>query len=181
MILASGSPRRRELLRKLTSDFSVETAAVEEAQSGASPEWLPQRNAEAKAIEVSRRHPDALVLGADTAIIFAGQLLGKPADLTAAHAMLRAFSGRSHRVITAIALASGGQLETSWSEVAEVRFRHLTDADITAYLRAVNVLDKAGSYAIQEQGERLISGFTGDQNTIIGLPLEKLRAELDRR
>ena len=178
LILASESPRRRELLRKLTPDFAVEAAQVAEQHAGAAPETLPQRNAEAKALAVSQLHPDALVLGADTAIVLAGKLWGKPADLAAARAMLRTFSGQTHQVITALALVRGSRVISAWSETATVRFRSLSDADISAYLAAVKVLDKAGAYAIQEHGEMVISELSGDRDTVIGLPLGRLRREL---
>jgi len=177
LILASASPRRRELLARGGFAFTAATAAVAELTALPDPRRLPEANAKLKARAVAATCPDALVIGADTLVLCDGETLGKPADRAAAAAMLRWLSGRTHEVITGVALIGPGVSE-SWSEVSRVTFRPLTDAVIAAYLEAVPVLDKAGAYAIQEHGEMLVAGFTGELENIIGLPLFRLTRRL---
>ena len=183
IILASESPRRRELLGQLGIPFEIRSAQVEEleqAEDACSVSLLPQMNACLKAQAVSRLYPEAVVLGADTAIVFENQLIGKPRDLDDARRILALFSGRTHQVITGIALMRAGEKSfcRQWSEISEVSFKTLTPAVIDEYIRRVHVLDKAGAYAIQECGDMIISGFTGELNNIIGLPLCRLAEEL---
>ncbi len=177
LILASESPRRRELLGSLGVDFICTAANVNEADSGDDPASVPQENALLKALAVAAKHPGATVLGADTAILFENRLLGKPSDIADAGFMLRKLSGKEHLVITGMALVSGAEKRV-WSEVSRVRFRELTPEIIRQYLQKVNVLDKAGSYAVQEYGDMLITYVGGDINNIIGLPLGNLALHL---
>ena len=181
LILASKSPRRSELLQRCGVDFSVCTADVPELETAQNLRDLPRLNALKKAMAVSFLHPDKLVLGADTMIIFENQAVGKPRDMADAFRLLRDFSGKEHEVITGIAFCSGGKEESSWSESSVVQFKELSDETIESYLSKVEVLDKAGAYAIQEHGELIIESFSGELENIVGLPLRKLTAFLQKK
>ncbi|NMA46349.1 MAG: septum formation protein Maf [Lentisphaerae bacterium] len=180
LVLASASPRRRELLARAGVPLQVRTAEVPEAPlAGESPEALVQRLAGAKARAVAATMPGRLVLGADTIIVFAGQVFGKPADLPAARAMLRAFAGRRHEVLSGVCLVRDC-IEHCWLARTTVRFRPLNDADIDAYFALVNPLDKAGAYGIQEHGEMIVAGIDGLLSNVIGLPVEEVLSLLGR-
>jgi septum formation protein len=127
---------------------------------------------------VAARHPDALVLGADTIVVPGGEVFGKPRDLDDARRMLRSLSGRGHSVITGVCLIHrAANRERVFAVETKVQFRPLSDTDIEQYLDAVDVLDKAGAYAIQE-GPPIVAGVDGSYSNVIGLPLERLAAEL---
>lgn len=175
-ILASGSPRRKELLSGCGIDFTVQIPQIVESDSGDDLYLIPQKNAELKASEVAAIHPDAWILGADTMIIFGNRVVGKPADLTQAAQFLREFSGKSHEVVTGMALIHrAGNICEVWSESSLVHFKKLSDEVIRQYLSLVPVLDKAGAYAIQEHGELIVEEFSGELENIVGLPLKKLQ------
>ena len=152
VVLASQSPRRRSLLLEILPHFNiVASEATELHDATLGPRRLCEVNAQRKAFAVAPLHPDHLVLGADTLVFLEGEPLGKPSDLDAAHAMLRRLSGRVHEVVTGVCLVHwGARRVRMFSDSTRVRFRTLTDADIVEYLRRVPVLDKAGSYALQE-------------------------------
>ncbi|MDI9441983.1 MAG: septum formation protein Maf [Firmicutes bacterium] len=177
LILASQSPRRRDLLTQFGVDFSVQILAAEEIEVG-EPLSVAEINAVAKAVPVSNDNPDALVLGADTIVVLDGEILGKPADLVQAEQMLRRLSGREHSVTTAVALATGGQAVRVFSETTAVRFRHLDEREIRAYLATGEPLDKAGAYGIQGFGGLLVESIKGCYYNVVGLPLPKLAVEL---
>ncbi len=177
IVLASQSPRRVELLRQLVSDFAIVSSfATELEDMSQGPRRLCELNAQRKAIAVAERHPTHLVLGADTLVFLDGQLLGKPADPEMARGFLGRLSGRVHEVVTGVCLV---QLSTNrmqlFSEVTHVKFHAVTQTDIDEYLKRVHVLDKAGGYAIQEEGHRLVERIEGSKSNVIGLPLEALR------
>jgi septum formation protein len=174
LILASASPRRRELLARLGVAFEVVPAAVVEHEDPASdPRVMVAHNAALKADWVAARHPEALVLGADTTVFVGGFVLNKPRDLMEARAMLRRLSGRTHTVFTGLALRRRQDgLRFDEGAASEVTFKPLDEAVITSYLARVHVLDKAGAYAIQEHGDLIVAGHTGSYTNIIGLPLE---------
>ena len=183
LILASESPRRRELLGSLGIPFEIRSARVkelEQADSACSVSLLPQKNAFLKAEAVAGEYPGSVVLGADTAIIFEDRMIGKPRDLSDARNILSSLSGKTHQVITGIALVRTGEdgFCRQWSEISEVVFKPLGADVIEDYISKVHVLDKAGAYAIQECGEMIISRYTGELNNIIGLPLTCLKKEL---
>lgn len=179
LILASASPRRQALLRQCGFDFTVETARVAELTDAGDLYDLPRENAARKAEAVARRHPDSLIVGADTMIVFSGRAIGKPADAADAVRMLEEFSGRTHDVVTGVALRCVGRgMRESWRETSHVTFRELTPDVIREYLRRVRVLDKAGAYAIQECGEMIVAGFSGELENIVGLPLRRLTVRL---
>jgi septum formation protein len=174
LILASASPRRRELLAQLGVTFEVVPAQVVEHEDPHSdPRAMVAHNAALKADWVAARHPEAFVLGADTTVFLDGVVLNKPADLDDARRMLRRLAGRTHTVFTGLALRRARDgLRLDRGEESQVTFRAFGEAEIEDYLRRVNVLDKAGAYAIQEGAERIVSGHTGSFSNIVGLPLE---------
>lgn len=180
LILASQSPRRQELLRQILPEFHVVSSHATELMDPAlAPRALCELNAERKALLVAERYPRHLVLGADTLVFLDDQPLGKPADLGEARQMLRRLSGRVHQVITGVCLVhqEGARLQL-FSEASQVRFRPFDDAVIDVYLERVEVLDKAGAYAIQENGTLLVEAVEGSVSNVIGLPVETLRRAL---
>lgn len=182
LILASGSPRRRELLGSLELDFEVITARVDEDGTvDADPGHLVLANARLKADWVSDRHPRRPVLGADTTVCLDGRIFNKPVDLDDARRMLARLSGRAHTVYTGLVLLRRDPLmDESLLVASEVRFRNLDATTIEDYIASVNTLDKAGAYAIQEQGKKIVEGHTGSLSNIIGLPLDETKALLTR-
>jgi septum formation protein len=183
LILASSSPRRRELLAGRGYAFEVITAAVEEVL----PPHLTVRetvllNARRKGTAVAALHPEQWVIAADTLVALEGRALGKPAGLDGARAMLAALSGRTHQVFTGVWLERlAAPRIAAFIEVSHVRFRSVTPAEIEDYLRRVPVLDKAGAYAAQEDPIGLIESIEGSRSNVIGLPMERLEAMLSRR
>lgn len=177
LILASASPRRRELLATLGVPFDVVVADVTEHEDPSTdPREMVSHNAALKADWVAERHPNKFVLGADTTVFIDGHALNKPADLTEARAMLWRLSGRTHTVFTGLALrhkASG--LRVDHGVASDVTFKPLTDAIISEYLAKVCTLDKAGGYAIQEHGDLIIADRKGSLSDIIGLPIEETK------
>ncbi len=182
LILASASPRRRELLGALGYRFDVVVAGVTEHEDPLlDPRVMVARNSALKADHVAALHPGAWVLGADTTVFIDGHALNKPADFAAARAMLRRLAGRTHTVFTGVALRHAGRGEVEDLGVAsEVDFRPLTDADIDAYLALVHVYDKAGGYGIQDHRERLVAARRGSLSNIIGLPIDEVGELLTR-
>lgn len=182
LILASASPRRRELLAELGVVFDVVTAQVtEHEESTTDPRVMVAHNAALKADWVAARNPHAWVLGADTTVFIDGHALNKPADGDEARAMLRRLSGRSHTVFTGIALRhEGSGVRIDEGAASEVTMRTLDEATIEAYLAKVHTLDKAGGYGIQDHGELIVERFTGSLSNIIGLPLDETKQLLTR-
>lgn len=179
LILASASPRRVELLQSLRVMFEWVPSRAEEIHDlSISAVKLCDINAERKADEVARRYPDRIVLGADTLVILDGQAMGKPRDLRHAKEMLAELSGKTHQVVTGVCLSSAKR-KSIFSETTEVRFKPLTPAIIEDYISRVHVLDKAGAYGIQEEGEMIVAGITGSFSNVVGLPLERLAKEFD--
>jgi septum formation protein len=173
LILASGSPRRRELLAQLGIPFDVIVSnQPEESVPGLAPEALATRLAELKARAVAATLDTGLVLGADTIVVLDGDILGKPSDGDDAGHMLRRLSGREHQVITGVALvdaATGSSITRS--VISRVHMRRLSSEEIAAYVATGEPRDKAGAYAIQGNGGNLIAGFEGCYNNVVGLPL----------
>ena len=177
LILASASPRRKELLASLGVPFDIIPAEVTEHEApDADPREMVRHNAALKAEWVAARHPDATVIGADTTVFIDRTVLNKPRDAADARAMLRVLSGRTHTVYTGLAMRrlSDG-LKLDCGAASEVTFKCLDDAVIGEYLRQVHTLDKAGGYAIQECGDLIVQGFTGSLTNIVGLPLEEMK------
>ena len=182
IVLASASPRRRELLASLGVAFEVRTAEVEEDHH---PEFTARElalvNATRKALAVSRQFPDRLVLGADTLVTLAGRLFGKPADVAEAERMLEALQGGTHQVVTGVCLAcESAGFKHVFAEITDVTFNRLTTREIRDYLALIHPLDKAGAYAIQEHGKRIVERIDGSYSNVVGLPVERLGLELAR-
>ncbi|HTL66392.1 MAG TPA: nucleoside triphosphate pyrophosphatase [Lacunisphaera sp.] len=177
LILASASPRRRELLAQLGVPFEVVPADVTEHEApDADPREMVRHNAALKADWVSVRHPDATVIGADTTVFIGNTVLNKPGDLAEARAMLRRLSGRTHIVFTGVAVRRRSDgLRLDRGVASEVTFKPLNDAIIEEYLASVHTLDKAGGYAIQERGDLIVESHAGSLTNIIGLPLEEMK------
>jgi septum formation protein len=180
LILASASPRRKELLAEMGIRFRVDASDAEEVQPRhLTPGETAQLNALRKAIRVSDRHAGELVLAADTSVCLPDRIFGKPVDLDDAERMLLQLQGREHWVITGVCLRqrdpAAGAL---FMEVTRVEFWPLSRAQIRDYLRRINPLDKAGAYAIQEHGERLIKKISGSRSNVVGLPTQRLAAIL---
>jgi septum formation protein len=181
LILASNSPRRSELLRSLGLDFSVvpsEAAEVHTEELTAAE--ISQLNAYRKARAVAKKHPDALVLGADTLVALDTALFGKPRNREDAYRMLKQLQGHTHRVVTGVCLLHlRGHRQKLFADSTEVTFRSLGAVEIRNYLAGINPLDKAGAYAIQDGGGKIVENISGSFTNVVGLPVERLRAELE--
>ncbi|HMX63011.1 MAG TPA: Maf family protein [Candidatus Sumerlaeota bacterium] len=177
LILASGSPRRREILAAMGIPFEVRSSAVDESRISADhPRTFALRAAFAKASDVAAQAGEQdWVLGADTVVAKDLLLYGKPRDEADARRMLRALAGAPHDVYTAVALVKGGGRQSYLqSERTRVRFRALSDEEIEAYVRTGEPLDKAGAYGIQGKGAELIESIEGDFHNVMGLPCRAL-------
>lgn len=182
LILASASPRRRQLLARLGVPFEVVVARVTEFEDAdADPRHMVAHNAALKAEWVAARRPEALVLGADTTVFIDGVVLNKPRDLAEAHAMLMRLSGRTHTVYTGLAVRQANSgLRLDDGVASEVTFKPLDGAGIADYLSKVETLDKAGGYSVQDQTDLIIAGYSGSFTNIMGLPLEATKQILTR-
>lgn len=182
VILASASPRRVELLRQLVAEIEVVPSAAPEVHDEQLTAWeMAQVNAYRKARAVAKKFPDALVVAADTMVYLDRdtKLFGKPADRAEAERMLTELAGRVHAVITGVCLLHlRGHRQRIFAEWTDVRFHPLTRQQIRDYLALMNPLDKAGAYAIQEHGERIVAEISGSLSNVVGLPIERLREEL---
>ncbi len=179
-ILASASPRRKELLGKILPSFEIQPSDAEELSSHQGF-WfdIALENAKRKAEDIALRNPSAFVIGADTVIEFGESILGKPRDLAEAEQMLRMLSGQIHQVTTGVCIrCMDRNIRIRFAECSMVEFKELTPAAIRNYLESVYVLDKAGAYAIQEHGDRIIRSVSGDIDNVIGLPVSKLNEAL---
>jgi septum formation protein len=174
LILASGSPRRRQLLELIGLSFVVLPADVDETPfDGENPVEYASRAARDKAIEVAAIHPGRLVLGADTVVEVDQEILGKPESVEDASSMLRRLSGRSHVVHTALALVTDSTVHEV-VDSAKVQFVDLTDEVIRWYVATGEPMDKAGAYAIQGLGGLLVASVGGSPHTVVGLPVHRL-------
>ncbi len=177
LVLASRSPRRRELLAALGLEFTVDVADVDETpQPGERPDALVCRLCRAKAAAVAERHPGKVVLAADTLVVVDGVLLGKPADALEAVAMLSSLRNRVHIVYTAVCVIHGTEVETRLS-ATHVTMRDFTDAEVERYVETGDPLDKAGAYGIQDPQFAPVAAWDGCYSAVMGLPLG-LAAEL---
>ncbi|MDH7512032.1 MAG: 23S rRNA (uracil(1939)-C(5))-methyltransferase RlmD [Clostridiales bacterium] len=177
IILASRSPRRQELLRKIVTRFRVVPSQVDEENFWEQdPVRFAIHAAEAKARDVAEKFPRALVLGADTLVCLGKEILGKPKDRLDARQMIKKLSGQRHRVITAVALYKKDEDRLlSDYEISHVRFKPLTDEEIESYLAAGEFADKAGSYAIQKVGDAFVEKLEGDYDNVVGLPVKRVK------
>lgn len=180
IILASASPRRRELMKRLSISFQVIPSGVAESEDEfLSLHEICQLNAYRKARDVAKSCPDYLVIGADTLVCLQDRRFGKPADLEEADEMLAALSGQTHEVVTGVCLIHlRAHRQRVFAVNSAVKFRRLSAADRRHYLENVNPLDKAGAYAIQEKGDWIVEEVLGSYANVVGLPLERLVTEL---
>ncbi len=171
IILASASPRRKEILREMGLDFTVIPSAYEEDNTRAiSPKKLTELQARGKAEEVAKRvFPKDPVLGADTVVVLAGEILGKPKDRADAKNMLRKLSGKTHLVMTGVAVVFKGNIKSAVC-VTEVKFRDISEKEIDDYIATGEPMDKAGAYAIQGIGQKFVESVRGSRSNVIGLP-----------
>ncbi|CEF49446.1 unnamed protein product [uncultured bacterium] len=182
IVLASASPRRQALLREHGYEFSQHPVDVEEAVVDfLSVAELALLNAVRKSRAAARFHPSAVVVGADTLVSLNGHGMGKPSDLDEARRMLSALSGKVHQVYTGISLTCRSEARSEVAiEVTDVQFRELSAAEIDDYLQLINPLDKAGGYAAQEHGDRIIAKVEGSWTNVVGLPMKRFRQLLLR-
>lgn len=178
LILASQSPRRKELLGRLDIPFDIIPAQGEEIMNHSlSPAQLVESLAQQKAQEIFQQHPDALVLGADTLVALGDQVLGKPKDKQEAFAMITALQGQTHRVYTGVCLMSQ-EKTLVFSQEAKVTMCHLSPEQVQYYIDQGESLDKAGGYGIQGVGASFVQGIQGDFFNIMGLPLSAVAQAL---
>jgi len=175
-ILASGSPRRKQLLKKIIPDFKVISSDADELKShSGGPLTLVQENAKKKAIPIAANNPSCWVLGADTLVFYQKEILGKPKDLDEAVEMLSFLSGKTHEVATGVSLQCNElNIVKTFSETSSVTFKPISKQEIRLYFKEVNPLDKAGAYAIQTNADMIIDRFVGSYSNVVGLPLESL-------
>ena len=180
IILASASPRRADLLREAGVAFTVFAARTPETHPGhLTPHEVAQINAYRKGRAVAKQHPDALVLGADTIVCIGNEILGKPATLAEAEQMLQRLQGRTHQVVTGVCLLHlRSHRQRLFAVSTRVTFRALDTGQIRRYLARVHPLDKAGAYAIQEQGDEIVERIAGSYSNVVGLPVERVQEEL---
>lgn len=171
IILASASPRRRELLVAVGCDFEVMVSDADEAlPAGVPPAAAVEELARRKCAAVAEKHPGRIVLAADTLVAIDGEVLGKPADEADAAYMLRRLSGRENTVCTGVAVRRGERI-ISAVETTRVKFRELSDGEIRRYVESGEPMDKAGAYGIQAKGALLVESIHGDYFNVVGLPL----------
>lgn len=188
LILASGSPRRKEIMEQAGYDFTVEVSQADEnvdlegMEPGAMVEELAMRKASAVVQSHKGEEDDCKIIGADTIVVLDGEVLGKPADEADAAAMLRKLSGRFHEVYTGVAVITvvGGRIHVTeqFHECTKVRMRDISEEEIAAYIRTGEPMDKAGAYGIQGRAAIFISGIDGDYYNVVGLPICRLTTVL---
>ena len=182
LLLASNSPRRRQLLTEAGFEFTTIAPEVSEKfDVDLTLRELTILNAVRKAFSIARAHPGEIVIAADTLVALNDQIIGKPRDVDEAAAILRRLSGRSHEVCSAVFVCHFSRARsTSFYEISRVWFRRLSDSAIRAYLDKVNPLDKAGAYAAQGHGAGIVEKIEGSYTNVVGLPMEKTTAALAR-
>ena len=174
VVLASSSPRRRDLLNLVGIEHEVRPADIDETmRARETPRRHAERLAREKASAIATRDPNLITIGADTIVVINRKVLGKPADAAHAAAMLRQLSGREHTVVTAVAVSRGKKLRSAVEEV-RVKFRRLRDEEIDAYVATGEPMDKAGAYGIQGYGATIVECVNGDYFSVMGLPLARL-------
>ena len=178
IVLASNSPRRREILTQGGYEFTVDAADVDENLGIIDPAELVEALSFKKAMAVADKYPDKTVIGADTVVAIDGDILGKPIDESDAQNMLRELSGRTHQVVTGVTVVlptvDGGRGHETFHEITDVTFYELSDDEIDTYVSTGEPLDKAGAYGIQGRGALLVERISGDYLNVVGLPLARL-------
>jgi septum formation protein len=180
LVLASQSPRRKELLKMISSNFEVVPSCIKEVLDyGLRPEVNARHIARAKAEHIALKYPSCWVIGADTLVTLDHEILGKPDDENDAERILKRLSGREHDVITGMCVI-GPDKSIDKSITSKVNFKPLTEREIKSYIATGEPMDKAGAYAIQGQGSFMIHSFSGSKSNIIGLPLDELKVLLKK-
>lgn len=178
LILASSSPRRKELLENLQISFRVSSSDVDESYDPhLKPQEVVMELASRKAGHVAKQNPEAYVIGSDTVVVIDEEILGKPKDRDEAFQMLSRLSGNTHSVYTGVAIAKGNEIH-QFFEKTDVVFWELTDDEIDSYLNTGEPFDKAGAYGIQGFGSILVKGIVGDYFSVVGLPISRTVREL---
>jgi septum formation protein len=178
LVLASGSPRRRELLAALNLQFEVRSPDVDETRfPDETPGTYVERIARAKAIAVAGS--DDVTMAADTTVVFEGKVMGKPGHPEEARSMLRRLQGARHEVLTGLAVSSHGEIH-SLVDATEVEMMSMTDEEIAAYVAGGEPMDKAGAYALQGEGGVFVTSVHGSPSTVVGLPIHQLPRLLGR-
>lgn len=173
IVLASASPRRRELMSLITNDFIIRTSEVDESGITAqTPALLVQKLAQAKCLDVAKTCPEDVVIGCDTVVDVGGEVFGKPRDAADARRMLAALSGRTHQVHTGVCIARGDRVEC-FCDSCSVTFFEIDPEDMEAYIASAEPYDKAGAYAIQGHAAVWIDRLEGDYYTIMGFPVSR--------
>lgn len=180
IILASASPRRRELMGLIAKDFKVIPSSVDETvpegtKALAQAEYLAQ----IKARDIAEKYPHSIVIGADTCVVADNQVLGKPKDKADAERMLRLLSGKIHKVVTGCAIVKGKEF-VSFSNITDVEFFPLTDDEIAEYINTSEPYDKAGAYGIQGKASLFVKAIKGDYFNVVGFPVSQLNRELNK-
>lgn len=179
-LLASQSPRRAELMRYIADDFEILPSDCDETvPDGIEPEEIPELLAARKALSVSRLKKDRLVIGCDTVVIIDGVILGKPHTPDRAISMLKTLSGRTHTVVSGVCICYKGKT-MSFSQKTLVSFYELSEEEIRDYVQSCKPLDKAGAYGIQDKGGLFVREISGDYYNIVGLPVARLKREIDK-
>ena len=179
IILASGSPRRKELLSYITEDFEISVSDVEEIiPENINPLKASEYLAKLKAENVSEKYPDSLVIGCDTSVILGSEIMGKPMDEKQCREYLEKLSGQVHTVATGCCLVFNG-ISKTFTELTKVYFKNLTDSEISDYIATGEPFDKAGGYGIQGKGSLFIEKIEGDFFNVVGLPVCRLNTEIN--
>lgn len=178
VVLASASPRRVELLKKLFDDFEVLPADIVEHEEIRDPKELAVALASEKAYAVADMRPNSLVIGADTVVVIGDELLGKPLNVSDAIRMLSRLSGMTHRVCTGVCVVAPNGDRVEFVEETHVTFREIAGDEIEQYVATGEPMDKAGAYAIQGGAAKFVAGVDGDYDNVVGLPIGALRASL---
>ncbi|MDF1658056.1 MAG: Maf family protein [Verrucomicrobiales bacterium] len=181
LILASGSPRRRDLLEEAGYSFEVIKPEIEEIEDGSLPiREVTADNAMLKAAAVSLANPEAVIIAADTLVLLGERNLSKPLDKAEATSMLHSLNGKSHQVFTAVTLMqSKPKKQHRFTIATDVHFKTLTTDEMATYHDRINPMDKAGAYAAQEHGELIIERIEGSMTNVIGLPMDEVREALE--
>lgn len=178
VILASSSPRRKELLARIIPEFDCQAADIDESiRKGQTPIDYVQEMAERKAFVIHQKNPNALTIACDTIVALEHEIFGKPKDRKAAYTMLKKLSGCTHQVLTSVVIRKGSE-KTSFLSTSEVTFFPLSEKELVCYLATDEYKDKAGAYGIQGAGALLVKSIQGDYYSIMGLPIAQLSRKL---
>ncbi len=180
IVLASGSPRRRELLTQAGIEYIVDPADIEEVTAETIPSRVVEDLSRQKALAVAEKHNGEIVLAADTVVAFDDKILGKPVDEDEAFKMLTDLSGRVHQVYTGVTIVDSDGSNITFSECTDVEMFENSPEAIKSYITSLEPMDKAGAYGIQGLGAILVKGIKGDYNNVVGLPLSRVYRELKR-